>query len=863
MIEFNRHSDCQLCPLYQSANNPGISTRRWGGGTGKIIENRAILFVGKSPCFKDDKQGESFIGYVGDLLSEMCMAAELKKYADIYLANACRCKPPQGADVSMGQVKICRQHLIEDVAKLKEVYEEVVIVALGAKACCSVLNVTSLSKALKSQGKHSPFFNARVFATYDPAILHPTKKPGLIRAVEVHFSLLIRYLQGVFIPNELLVIPEVGVAVPTKIPAEVSLDIETYGILEGVEQTVFHPIKSKKIDGVEFEKQVVTVSFSWHDEDGKLRSALYVYGNKTHRVLIRRWLRKLSQAGSVCVGQNVKFDLLYLYFAGDAEITYWIDPRRLVVDDTMIWSFLLYEQQPEKGLKELSTLFGITDYSDTLVSCKHSTAKSAWDKDLHYYNCKDSAATLVLKAELIRRIREKYGDDSSKLSDVCSWMRNIAIWDTFDLEKNGSAFDLTKLTEFHNTTEYISTWLNKISEVTYGVKLHGTGSDAPLRQLMLDCLAEADMLSDSRVAWSAKTNKISVGVENVNLVKPYLPNGRNLEVISLFQEYKEQSKIITTYTGPLLKNPRRGIVSRNGTVGLAYPSWYPIPTYSERGGSSDDKAGGQIQGRFSCKGPARQTEPRSIRECSTSRFKGGSLSEYDVNQDHLRMAALLSGDPILMEAYQKEGESIHTRTALTIFPDANPAEVGWKKSDRYKLGKTLNFLVLFRGGAGAFQRTALEDAQVEVELSFCDRAIHAWYAKHHVYKAWQDQMIKLASRQGYLVLPTGWSRTFGIGPENVAGQAGEICNFLHQTPCAQMLQSSHQKVKLQFLKYNLRSVICLQIYDALFVDKYPGEEKNVDEIVGEAMIHPPLLPVLERWTGRTLPWAYEQKDYKI
>ena len=227
------------------------------------------------------------------------------------------------------------------------------------------------------------------------------------------------------------------------------------------------------------------------------------------------------------------------------------------------------------------------------------------------------------------------------------------------------------------------------------------------------------------------------------------------------------------------------------------------------------------------------------------------------------MAALLSGDPMLMEAYQKEGESIHTRTALTIFPDANPAEAGWKKSDRYKLGKTLNFLVLFRGGAGAFQRTALEDAKVEVELSFCEHAIRAWYAKHHVYKAWQDQMIELASQQGYLVLPTGWSRTFGIGPENVAGQAGEICNFLHQTPCAQMLQSSHQKVVLQFRKYNLRSVICLQIYDALFVDKYPGEEKNVDEILGEAMVHPPLLPVLERWTGRTLPWAYEKKDYKI
>ncbi len=52
----------------------------------------------------------------------------------------------------------------------------------------------------------------------------------------------------------------------------------------------------------------------------------------------------------------------YLSSAGK-ELRYWIDPRRLRVDDTMILSFLLYEQQPEEGLKELATLFGISDYA--------------------------------------------------------------------------------------------------------------------------------------------------------------------------------------------------------------------------------------------------------------------------------------------------------------------------------------------------------------------------------------------------------------------------------------------------------------------------------------------------------------------
>jgi len=226
------------------------------------------------------------------------------------------------------------------------------------------------------------------------------------------------------------------------------------------------------------------------------------------------------------------------------------------------------------------------------------------------------------------------------------------------------------------------------------------------------------------------------------------------------------------------------------------------------------------------------------------------------------MAALLSGDPILMDAYTSEGKSIHAMTACTIFTDRNPDTIKKEVPDEYKLGKTLNFLVLFRGGADAFQRTAREDIGVELDINFCRESIHKWYAKHHVYGKWQDEMIALAARQGYLVLPTGWSRTFGLGEQNIAGQQGEVCNFLHQAPCAQITQSAHYKIKLQFLKYRLRSLICLNIYDALFVDMFPGEQQAADEIVAEAMTNPPLLPVFERWAGRTITWKFERKEYK-
>ena len=180
----------------------------------------------------------------------------------------------------------------------------------------------------------------------------------------------------------------------------------------------------------------------------------------------------------------------------------------------------------------------------------------------------------------------------------------------------------------------------------------------------------------------------------------------------------------------------------------------------------------------------------------------------------------------------------------------------------YKLGKTLNFLVLFKGGPGAFQSTALSDAQVEVDIGFCANAIRTWYDNHSVYGTWQEEVIALAAMQGYLVLPTGWSRTFALGPQGIANYTNEICNFMHQCPCAQITQSAEYQIICDLRKYRMKTVVPLQIYDSIFADIYPGEKKNVREIVGRAMTNPPLLKVFEEWCGRSVPWVWEEKIYE-
>src|SRR4030042_2905787 len=140
---FDRHFNCNLCSLCDSANNLGLPTRALFDNQ-PITKDRAILFVGQSPGFQEDKKGKSFVGYTGQLLTKMVIASKLIEYADIYVANSCRCKPPQGADESQSQIRACRGYLQADVAKLQEHYKEVIIFALGAKACYSTLHISSL-----------------------------------------------------------------------------------------------------------------------------------------------------------------------------------------------------------------------------------------------------------------------------------------------------------------------------------------------------------------------------------------------------------------------------------------------------------------------------------------------------------------------------------------------------------------------------------------------------------------------------------------------------------------------------------------------------------------------------------------------
>lgn len=855
---FQSHTDCTLCPLHETATHPGLPTRLHST-TGK---DRAILFIGESPGFHEDQEQSCWVGQSGKLLTGFINASRLSDHADIYLTNSCRCRPPQNSTPTSGQVSKCRLHLFTDISSLCTQYKQVILVLCGATAVRSILGHTTLSESFSRQGQVLPIDNLlrlstptsntvpiNIFSTYHPAILLPGRKPALIHAVSAHFQMLLDYLQTNALPFTLQVNPLLGKPVQDTPPINmpwgpekiVTVDIETYGILSGQSQTTFHPAKSHLIDGIPKDDLIITVSFCISTGE------TYVYSWKRHRAQIRSWFCYLSARNCLVVGQNIKFDLLYLRYC-DPILASLIQPGKLRIDDTILCSFLHYEQRPERGLKELALLFGISNYDALSVTGSSGTAKSDLDPELHRYNCLDTLVTLKLYLHLWELIKAKYGSSSPKLN--CTDFRNQLLWDSIILEQNGFHMDRPTLQTYHNSLlDNLSALRLKAESVD--LILSGEGSQKSTLSFLTEIRDELALQSDPRVSYTDKRHDLCVNTDNLNLFLTYSEPGSSIESsLKLLLDYHRDSKLVNTYTSVLLTEPRRGIVHS----GMCYPTWYPVPRDESKGTSSTP--GGTIQGRFSCKKPAAQTFPKEIDESLSSRFPGGKIVSYDMSQLELRIGGLLSRELVMIGEY-KNGIDRHRETALLVFPNADPSDPDFHKTYR-QVGKTLNFLILYKGGPQKFQDTVMKDIGIHIPLPECESAIHSFYTKYPRFQQWQQELIHTARTIGYLELPTGWSRSFSTGQSAVDSYINEICNFPIQTIAAQLVQSSQYAIQLDLQHYHMFTRVCLQRHDAVYFDVYPGEEPTLDSIVHPHLTRPPLLPLLESHYQCSIPFQYKK-----
>lgn len=428
---------------------------------------------------------------------------------------------------------------------------------------------------------------------------------------------------------------------------------------------------------------------------------------------------------------------------------------------------------------------------------------------------------------------------SHKLSPSSLSYFSSLIWSCIHLSESGLPFSLPALHKLEDRLTRHSTTCERICS-SHGLLLTGKGSESSKFSFLSRCLELSP--TSLPLELTEVKRQIATSETNRNLLISALPF-RSLErkLLRIWSRNTHAQKLLSSYTFPLLRHSRANADTRKSAlipsprthaIGIAYASWFPVPS-SVKDGSGDE--GGQVQARPSAKNPSIQTFPTPIKHCVTSRYALGSLLSFDLSQIELRVAALLSQEPILISEYLKPKPDLHTLRAVEIFGPSITSHPHFKSKYR-QCGKHINFADIYRASAPRMQATVAELVGLTLPLAFFETIQRRRPHERPILFAWQESLIASVAANSILYVPhTPYSRYF---EGDVSAYVNEIVNCPIQTIAA-MVNNSLKAYCTQHLYANplLPIHVCANIYDALVFDAAPSAVETTHTLYQDAFNH--------------------------
>ena len=135
-------------------------------GDGNI--NSSIMLIGEAPGIEEDKFGTTFKGDVGELLTKMLLAIEIKR-KNIYCSYAVNFRPPEDRKPTSQEIKRYSVFLKEHIA----IINPKIIVLMGSSAMESVTGINSKISSERGQWKEIILKNKNypVIISFNPSYL--------------------------------------------------------------------------------------------------------------------------------------------------------------------------------------------------------------------------------------------------------------------------------------------------------------------------------------------------------------------------------------------------------------------------------------------------------------------------------------------------------------------------------------------------------------------------------------------------------------------------------------------------------------------------------------------------------------------
>ena len=403
---------------------------------------------------------------------------------------------------------------------------------------------------------------------------------------------------------------------------------------------------------------------------------------------------------------------------------------------------------------------------------------------------------IVLKSRFIYDVRDDYVNQL-KTEDMYTLFKDIEMPLSYvlaDMEYFGVKVDSGVLDEIKSEAEAKIEAISKEIYDMAGVEFN-ISSPKQLGEVLFERLGLT----------SGKKNQTGYKTDAATLQKL---KGKH-PIIDLILEYRNYSKIVSTYTVSLenAKFPDGKIhtifkqtLTRTGRLSSVEPNLQNIPIRGEEG--------------------------RKVRRAFLP--TNDLFLSIDYSQIELRILAHISGSEELIQAF-RNGEDIHTKVAADIY--------GVDAKDVTKLMRSTAKAVIF-GIVYGISGFGLGE-NLNISRKEAQDFINKYYELYPGVKRYMDNIIKEAYETGSVRTLFNRKRTIEeLNNRNYMIRAsGEriALNTPIQGTSADIIKKAMVLVFEEFKKQNIKSKMVLQIHDELVIDTIKEEEEQVTKIVKEVM----------------------------
>ena len=479
------------------------------------------------------------------------------------------------------------------------------------------------------------------------------------------------------------------------------------------------------------------------------------------------------------IGHNLKYDALVLRCHG-------LLPTPLIFD-TMLAAWLVEPASRRLGLKDMAELE--LDVSMTHIEALIGTGRNQRSMaevaiaDVAPYAAADAEVPLRLQPILTRRLQEH---NALRIFEEME-MPLLPVLE--QMEFNGISLDVElfkKLSSEYNS-RLVEIEKQVYAAVGYPFNLNST-------QQLSKALFETLKLVPPDAGNKTKSGHYSTSASVLEDLRGKHP------VVDALLEFRELSKLVSTYLDalPLQVNSRTGRVhtsfnqtgSVTGRLASSDPNLQNIPTRTE--------TGQQVRKGFIA-------------------APGQVLLSVDYSQIELRIAAHMSGDQAMLDAF-RAGQDIHATTAAAIYDV--PLDQVTKEQRRH--ANAINFGLIY--GMSAFGLAAGTD----LTLAEAENFVRDYFVHFPRVKEYLDGIRRLAAQQGYVETLLGRRRYFPNlkNPPTAqirAREEREAINAPIQGTAADILKLAMIRLPSELERAGLQAKMLLQVHDELLLE-CPKEE---------------------------------------